>query len=151
MPTRLVLSLALAIQGSNSHIPPATVTLYATQAEHIAKARHLDPWLLEALVERETRWTATAVRHEANGSCSAGLGQINGPCRAGFIQPLLDPRVNLLRTARFLVHLRDGCRTACQALGWLRGYNPGSPGYLEAIREAVKKHHAQDGQPPVHR
>lgn len=143
------LALALAIQKTNPKIPEATAQKYALWVLEESEKNDLDPWLFQALIHRETRWTAQAVRHESNGTCSVGLGQINGKCDEKVMAPLRDPRRNLHRMGELLVHMREVCTRKCQDLGWLRAYNPGSPAYLRAIQEAVKQYHAHYDQPAV--
>lgn len=143
--------LAVAIQVSNPRLPQQDSRRLASWVYEEARARRLDPWVIHALVNRETHWTASAVRHESNGTCSVGLGQINVPCTAAAMQPLLGPHVNLRRMGHFLAGIRAACRHDCDGLGWLRAYNPGDAEYLSAVQADVRKHHAEDGQPPVRR
>ena len=132
--------LAAAIQASNPQLLPQDSRRYASWVYAEASARKLDPWVFHALINRETHWTATAVRHEHDGTCSVGLGQINVPCTAPAMQPLLDPHVNLRRMGHFLARIRGACR-----------HDPGDAEYLSAVQADVRKHHAEDGQPPVRR
>src|ERR1700727_1702240 len=143
--------LAAAIQHSNPRLPPQDRAHYASWVQEEASAHSLDPWIFHALINRETRWTATAVRHERDGSCSVGLGQINVHCTASAMQPLLDPHANLRRMGSFLARIRSACRRDCDNLGWLRAYNPGNAEYLSAVQADVRKHHAEDGQQAVRR
>lgn len=143
------LVLAQAIQHTNPALSKETARQYASYVLTASKKHSLDPWIFQSIISRETRWQSVLVRREADGSCSVGLGQINGRCTEAVMAPLRDPRVNIFRMGTFLAHLRSTCRTDCQDLGWLRRYNPGSAAYLAAIQEAVRTHHAQDGQSAV--
>ncbi len=152
---RLGLRIALAIHLINPALTQAAVREFAAVVLAQAKVHALDPWLLVELVHRETHWDPTAVRHEHDKSCSVGAGQINGPCTRAFVAAMLQPRANLQRTASVLEHLRATCRADCGELGWLRGYNPGDPGYAPAIIAAVRARHsvpraALSRLPPVH-
>ena len=151
MLSKLVLALVLAIQSTNPLLSTQTVRRYATWVAKEAEAHSLDPWLFPAIVRRETHWSTLEVRHESDGTCSVGLGQINGPCTRQAVLPMLDPHKNIRRMAEYLAHFRATCRTDCGDLGWLRAYNPGSPSYFEAVREAVHQYHAQAPQPAVRR
>ena len=146
----MLLLLSLAIAQSTPYAPASAAKSYAVWVMEQAQEHRLDPWLLVALVQRETGWHPTLVRHERDGSCSVGLGQINGPCTRAFIQPLLNPHHNLQVIGRYLEHFRSTCRTECSDLGWLYSYNH-SHAYVVAIREAVRKFHAQDGEPDLPR
>ena len=141
------LALALAIRSSNPALSEAKAHVYASWVLQESTARSLDPWIFQAIIHRETRWSAGAVRHERNGSCSVGLGQINVPCRKQLIHSLLEPRANLYRVGEMLERLQRTCKHDCQDLGWLRGYNPGDAVYLAAIQEAVRNYDAQTTQP----
>ena len=137
------LALAVAIQASNPSVPSETARTYATWVTHEAEEHHLDPWIFQAIIHRETRWTPGLTRHEVDGSCSVGLGQINVPCNNPRAKKLLDPHENIKRMADFLDGAKRECRTDCVNLGWLRAYNPGSHDYFVAIRDDVRRHHAQ--------
>jgi hypothetical protein len=141
--------LAAAIQHSNPRLSPRDRAHYASWVREEARAHNLDPWIFHALINRETRWTATAVRHEGDGSCSVGLGQINVPCTAVAMQPLLDPRTNIHRMGSFLAKIRGACTRGCASLGWLKQYNPGNAEYLSAVQADVRKHHAEGGEQVV--
>jgi hypothetical protein len=80
-----------------------------------------------------------------------GLGQINVRCGSPDVAVLRQPRENLRRMGAFLSHIRTSCTHDCENLGWLRAYNPGDAEYLSAVQAAVRKAHAQDGQPTVRR
>lgn len=146
---KILALLVAAIQHSNPHLPPPDRDRYAHWVQAEARAHLLDPWIFVALINRETHWTATAVRHEGDGSCSVGLGQINVRCTAPAMQPLLDPRINLRHMGTFLARIRDACTHDCTNLGWLKQYNPGNAEYLSAVQADVRKHHAQDDQPAL--
>ncbi|WP_394840448.1 hypothetical protein [Pendulispora rubella] len=97
--------------------------------------------MIFAIVHLESRWTATAVNHEAAGGCSVGLGQIYGSCHPKRIATLVDPRVNIQRVVSMLHGLETSCRTRCDGLGWLRGYNPGAPSYVRRVSGIVERCH----------
>jgi len=143
------LALAQAIRQSNPGLSEARAAQYAEWVFHEAHTNKLDPWLIQAIVHRETHWRSGSVRHENNGSCSVGLGQVNTRCDEASVQPLLNPQYNLHRVGRLLSLMRSLCKKDCKRLGWVRMYNPGSREYLAAIKEAVKNYHAQNGQPSV--
>ena len=145
------LVLALAIRASNPAVSPDRAQVYAKWVQHEAARRHLDPWLFQAIIDRETRWTPQAIRHESDGSCSVGLGQINGSCVESNTSALLDPHINIERMGLMLSRMRSSCRHDCEHLGWARAYNPGSPAYFEAVRKAVDAYHGQSPEPVVHR
>lgn len=136
-----ILHLALAIHTINPALPEKVAQEYARDVAHLASRSHLDPWLIVELVRTETRWQPAHVRHEHDGTCSVGLGQINGPCTPGHVARLLDPRRNLRRTAAILVHLRETLGGA--EVRWLHGYNPGAPEYVPTILAAVRARHAR--------
>jgi len=138
---RLAVQIALAIHQINPLLSVHTSRSYAAAFVAASKRNGIDPWLLVEVVHRETRWIPTLVRHEHNGSCSVGLGQVNGSCEASFVLPLLGARRNLRRSARILGQLRSHCTSDCAAMAWLRGYNPGSPSYAPTILEAVRRRH----------
>ena len=146
MLAKLALLLSLAIQASNPKVQPREARLYARWVLREAAAQHADPWVFQAIIARETRWTPTEVRHETDGSCSVGLGQINVDCAPRIVAPLLDPRTNIRRVGAVLAHLKSSCRHDCQDLGWLRAYNPGSAAYFEAVLAAVQRYHAAMGR-----
>lgn len=143
------IALSLAIRHSNPSISETTANTYAQWVVEEATTRELDPWIFQAIVHQETRWTPGLVRHETNGSCSVGLGQINGKCDIASVTPLKDPHANIKRMGAVLTYFRSTCRSKCEDLGWLRAYNPGSPAYFAEIREAIRKYHAQNGQSAV--
>jgi hypothetical protein len=138
---RLGLRIALALHQINPALPQVSARDYASIVLAQAKAHALDPWLIVELVHRETHWIPSLVRHEHDGSCSVGAGQINGPCTRAFIDAMLEPHANLVRTAAVLGHLRQTCRKDCGEMGWLRGYNPGDATYGPAIVAAVRARH----------
>lgn len=87
-----------------------------------------------AIIHTESRGQAGVVRHESNGTCSAGLGGINGPCDA----PLLDPGQNVRAIVRILRAGRTFCARSprhrvCQA-GALGAYNGGSGSYVRRVK-----------------
>jgi hypothetical protein len=139
----LELALMAAIHKTNPELPSSTTRQYAQWVLAEAKKTSLDPWLFQALIHRESRWHPTVVRHERDGSCSVGLGQINGPCKPAVVAPMLDPHANIQRMGAFLSGARDRCRTDCGDLGWLRAYNPGDQVYLQAIKKAVANYHGE--------
>lgn len=135
--------IAMAIHSINPVLPDATVRDYAATVVEQADRHALDPWLIVEIVHRETHWIPTLpVRHEHDGSCSVGLGQINVPCGPQ-MAPLLEPHANLRRTASVLDKLRGHCMKDCGGLGWVRAYNPGSKVYGPAIVAAVKARHPE--------
>ena len=133
--------LSAAIHSSNPQLPPKEVARYTSWVIEEAREHSLDPWVFHAIIHRETHWTATAVRHERDGSCSVGLGQINTRCNSSDIKVLLNPRNNLSRMGYFLARIRRMCRKGCAELGWLRRYNPGDADYLHAVQAAVRSCH----------
>ena len=138
-----LVALVAAIQGASPALSHTTALTYARWVDRTAHEYRLDPWIFVAIVDHETRWDAHAVRHEHDGSCSVGLGQINGSCSDGFIVPLQDPYINIRRMGAFLQHLKSSCRYSCGDLGWLRGYNSGSERYLSGVQAEVRKHHGK--------
>jgi len=136
----ILLTVAIAIHSINPALPEPTAREYAAE---VVRQGDLDPWLLVEIIHRETHWIPDLVRHEQDGSCSVGLGQINGSCLQAFVTPLLDPHANIRRVADVLRWLRGHCRTRCEALGWVRSYNPGSRTYGAAIIKAVQKRHGK--------
>jgi hypothetical protein len=139
----LLLAVALAIHQINPALPDTTVREYAGAVVAQADAQALDPWLLVEIVHRESHWIASLVRHENDGTCSVGLGQINGSCATPVVAPLLEPRTNIARTASVLAYLRSHCTHRCRALAWVRAYNPGSRGYAsDIIGKVRRRHHA---------
>lgn len=149
--TTSALLLSAAIQHSNPHLSHRERDRYASWVLEEAREHSLDPWIFPALINRETHWTATALRHEADGSCSVGLGQINVRCSSPEVVALQQPHANLHRMGAFLSRIRASCTHDCENLGWLRAYNPGDAEYLSAVQAAVRNAHAQDGQPAVRR
>ena len=141
MLSKLVVALVVAIQGVSPSLSHTTALKYARWVDRTAHERRLDPWIFVAIVDHETRWDARVVRHEHDGTCSVGLGQINVPCGDSYIAPLQDPRVNIRRMGKILQHLKSHCRYACEDLGWLRGYNPGSEQYLAGVQAEIRRHH----------
>ena len=140
------LLLSAAIQASNPSLPPQRRDKFTNWVLEEARERNLDPWVFQAIIHQETRWTATAVRREHDGSCSVGLGQINTRCGSEEVATLLNPHNNIKRMGKFLSRIRRACRRDCAGLGWLRAYNPGDAAYLAAVQAAVRSAHAQDGQ-----
>lgn len=151
MLTKLVLALTVAIQTTNHHVPRSTARTYARWVAQESRAHHLDPWVFLAIVRRETQWVPAAIRHENDGTCSVGLGQINVPCVPQRVAPLIDPHRNIQRMGQFLEQLKTTCRVNCKNLGWLRGYNPRSLDYFEAVRDSVLTYDAHDSQPALQR
>jgi hypothetical protein len=140
----LALKLALAIHQINPLVTMSVARGWASVVVHESTTRDLDPWLLVELVHRETHWIPRLVRHETDGTCSVGLGQINMRCGSSELPQMLRPALNLKRTAALLAHFRDvsvrngyGRRPAA----WLWMYNPGSPTYAPAILAAVFERH----------
>lgn len=89
-----------------------------------------------AIIHTESRGQAGAVKREANGTCSAGLGGINGPCDA----PVLDPEANVRAIVRTLRAGRTFCaktpkHRVCRA-GALGAYNNGSAVYVKRVKSA---------------
>lgn len=144
----LELSLVLAIRQTNPKVTEPTAERYAAWVVEEATKRDLDPWLFQALIYKESRWTATALRREGDGSCSVGLGQINTVCEQEKIAPLQDPQANIQKMGEFLFNIRARCHRDCGGLRWLRAYNPGDRGYVATIEEAVKRYHAHHPEEP---
>jgi hypothetical protein len=134
-----VIKLALAIHHINPMLPQSTVREFASEVALQADRHALDPWLIIELVHRETHWIPSLVRHEKDGTCSVGLGQINVQCRD--VKPFLEPHANLRRTAFILNRLRERCKLQCAGSSWLAGYNRGSHGYATSILTAASAHH----------
>lgn len=138
------LALALAIRQTNPKVDHARADKYAAWVVEEADKRALDPWLFQAIIYTESRWTARVVRVEGDGSCSVGLGQINlARCEKDKIEELKEPQTNLQRMGEFLERIRSTCRYKCDGLGWLRAYNPGSKKYVPAVAAALERYHAR--------
>lgn len=136
-------ALALEIHRINPSVSQQKSVVYAHWVMEEAEPRGIDPWIFHSLIYQESRWTPSVVAHEKNGSCSVGLGQINVSCNSPQVALLKQPRENLRRMGSFLGKLKTGCKERCEELGWLRGYNPGSPQYLVEIRKRVDENHAR--------
>jgi len=144
--------LVLEIQRTNPRIGDAVAEHYASWVVEEADAHEEDPWLIFALGYVESRWTARVVRHEGDGSCSVGIGQINVPtCEARAVERLRDPRENLRQVGTRLELLRRTCKKDCMGIGWLRGYNPGDRGYVARVEKVLRRCHEEhdDHQPVV--
>lgn len=105
--------LALTAQASGAHrITESHARSYARIVVAEADRHDLDPWVLVALVDRESSWKPRAV-NETTGA--VGLGQILASPEilaggfAQFADQLADPAVNLFLTARWLARWRDKC------------------------------------------
>lgn len=113
-------ALAAAIALSQPHAPQSTLRYYAFRTYVEAKAHHIDPFLIVAIVDNESHWMAGAISDTEN-QC-VGLGQIclsNFPeCQAEVMSEkcmaravsLTDPAVNL----RMVASMLDANRTYCK-------------------------------------
>jgi hypothetical protein len=146
-------ALALEIRTTNPKLTAETSQQYANWVVEEAADRGLDPWLLHGLVSVESAWTASAVNHEKNGTCSVGLGQINTGCSKEQLAKYQDPRTNLHKIGEYLAGMQKSCTKDCKNNGWVRAYNPGSKDYyLRQIRAIVARCHKEYdsvGEPAV--
>jgi Transglycosylase SLT domain len=144
----LLTQIALAIMAINPIMPAPQVRELSAVVIEQSMDKSIDPWLIVELVRKETHWIPSAVRHETDGTCSVGLGQINTSCALEHMRPLLDPVTNLRRTASILAAAKRACREDCGGGMWLRAYNPGDSAYAPAILAAVAAHGAKRGASP---
>jgi hypothetical protein len=79
-----------------------------------AKAEHVHPRTLAAIVYMESRGLPSTVGRERDGDCSVGLGQIKGSCDPERVARLQDPSVNLRVAARILRANESWCRKHVQ-------------------------------------
>lgn len=91
--------------------------LYAAQIEYVAVPARIDPYLVVALIERESGWHEGAVGKRGE----LGLGQLmphSDATRGYDSHPsvLLMYPVNIRLTVAWLVHVRAVCRTPDPAL-----------------------------------
>jgi hypothetical protein len=136
-------ALALEIHRTNPAVSETTAKQYAHWVVAEAAPQGIDPWVFHGIAFHESRWTAGAVKHEGNGTCSVGLGQINvKDCNSNRISVLKDPRLNIRAMAILLGKLKKNCQTNCGELGWIRGYNAGDTTYVPTIRQKVDQAHA---------
>jgi hypothetical protein len=134
-----VLALVAAIRDVNPALTPDTAKDYAAWVVEASQQSDIDPWVFHAIIKHETKWTASGIRHENDGSCSIGLGQINvGNCRSSKVKTLLDPHYNLLLMGEFLYYVKGFCRRNCSKLNWLRAYNPGDPRYVSMVESHIR-------------
>jgi hypothetical protein len=111
-----------------------------------AREHKLDPWLLEAIGYKESRWQSGAIGHEKEGSCWVGLGQVRvQDCEESRVKVLLVPEENLHASALVLVEARNICarqHKKCRTSRWLGMYNPGDKGYALSVLKLAKEHRA---------
>lgn len=127
-------ALAMEIQRTNPKVPEPRANEFAGWVVEEANRNNIDPWLIHGIVHIESRWTPGVVRHENDGSCSIGLGQINVlHCESAKIKPLRDPRENLHRMSDFLSTIRNACLKNCEGYKWLRFYNYNNKHYVTGL------------------
>lgn len=145
----LLQALALSIMLANPGLNRTQAEGYSKALLTRANENNLDPWLMEALITKESRWISTAVRRENNDSCSVGLGQINLPvCDPAKVAQLQAPLENIRRTARHLALARDLClkvwpEKKCSQNGWVGLYNPGNRTYAKDVLRLMEEHRAR--------
>lgn len=143
---KLVEALVASIMLVNPNLNSTQAEGYSRQLISQASENNLDPWLMEALITKESRWISTAIRREGDGSCSVGLGQINlKSCDPVKVAELEGPLENIRRTARHLAIIRDLCpkvrpKKKCSQLAWIGLYNPGSRTYAKSVLLLMKEH-----------
>ncbi len=146
---QLLQALALSILVTNPGLNPVQAEVYSKALVEQAEKNNLDPWLMEALISKESRWNAMALRREENGSCSVGLGQINlvvcDPVKVTWLQAPLE---NIRRTARHLAMGREICpkiksEKKCSQNAWVGLYNPGNRTYASDVLHLMEEHRAR--------
>lgn len=133
-----------AILFTNPGLSEPQALIYAQQVESQTTEQGVDPWLVDAIIERESKWRRTVFRREHDGSCSVGLGQINvRNCDPQKTDRLRDPLENIRRTTLQLAMIKKICpkvwkKNRCQGLGWVGLYNPGDRRYARAIQRSME-------------
>jgi soluble lytic murein transglycosylase-like protein len=114
------LLVAAAIAIVEPAMPPARQALYARVIDAEARHAHVDPLLVVAIVEHESRWRKAARSRDGQ---DYGLGQIRANllpecriassrrCRATKHRLLTDAIYNLRRAIRILGAWRATCKT----------------------------------------
>lgn len=146
---QLLQALALSVMLTNPGLNSTQAEGYSKALIERAKENNLDPWLMEALISKESRWIASALRREDDGSCSVGLGQINlTVCDPAKVAALQAPYENIRRTTRHLALARDICTKVrsekkCSQNGWVGLYNPGNRTYASDVKRLMEEHRAR--------
>lgn len=146
---QLLQALALSVMLTNPGLNNTQAEIYSRWVLEFSNKNDLDPWLVEALISKESRWKATAVRRETNGSCSVGLGQINlTVCDPVKVTALQDPLYNIRRTAKHLALAREICpkikaEKKCSQGKWIGLYNPGNRTYASDVLHLMEEHRAR--------
>ncbi len=109
-----------------------------------AKAAGVSPLTFAAIVHVESRGQPGAIKHEANGSCSVGLGQVNvSDCDEAAVTRLLVPAANLRAAAGILKAGARYCLShRCPRGGAVAMYNAGDKGYARrvfAVRRQLRR------------
>jgi hypothetical protein len=135
--------LVWSVLQANPSLSVETAHRYVVALSREAEEHHIDPWIMEAIAFKESRWDRNAIGNEKDGSCWVGLGQIRvQDCEEQQVVALLEPVYNLRAMAAHLEAGRKMCRakhnskTSC----WLGLYNPGDKKYARAVLLLARKH-----------
>lgn len=136
-----IFALVLAIQDTNPKLSKETALEYAGWVKEASDQSGIDPWLFHAIIKHETSWNNNkSVRHETDGTCSIGLGQINLKyCWSKKRDILLNPHYNILLMGETLFYMKGFCKKNCANYGWLRYYNPGDPTYAFMAKREMRR------------
>jgi len=146
----LVESLALAIHLV-AGLPERQSRQYADLVHQATRDNEIDPWMVLGIIQTESRFHRSVVRHERDGTCSVGLMQVNiKDCSEALMAELQDPAVNIRRGVGIMLAGRRYCyvnRGKCPK-GPIGIYNPRSKEYASRVlRKAKEMKHAGSTRP----
>jgi hypothetical protein len=135
----LELALALGIRQANPYLKMETAQKWASVVVQESEDKGLDPWLFFAIIRHESWWIPSVIHREKGDACDVGLGQILlVRCRRVDVLPLLDPVINLRRSAQVQKTAMDYCTERTCTKDWLFLYNHSST-YVRLVKHEAEE------------
>lgn len=138
----LEIALATAIHKTNPRLLPQTAQRWAHILVQESETRGLDPWVFFAIVHQESRWVPNVIhQYPKHRYCDVGLSQIHVRCHNRWVQPLLNPELNLHRSAQIQQEAMKYCLQSVCEKGWVFLYNHSGEYVLAVNQEAEEARH----------